>query len=95
MFLTFHCSPSQTPTKWTSDRVHCGQSTFAEYGVHVCYRMHIVCADVAEEETQRNERPTGERLCGPGQTPQCGEMILFSCCPSDDAVGKAGMPSLH
>lgn len=50
--------------------------------------MHPVFGDVAKEEIQSKEGPTGERLCGPGQTPQCGEIpnlynldfIFFKIC---------------
>lgn len=37
--------------------------------------MYPLCGDVAEEETQGKEGPAAERLCGPGQTPQCGEIL--------------------
>lgn len=37
--------------------------------------MYPVYGDVAEKETQGKEGPAGERMCGPGQTPQCGEII--------------------
>lgn len=37
--------------------------------------MYPVYPDVAEEETQGKEGPTAERLRGPGQTPQCGEIL--------------------
>lgn len=40
--------------------------------------MHLVSGHVAEEETQRKEGPTGERMCGSGKTPQCGE-IIYDC----------------
>lgn len=39
--------------------------------------MYPVSDNVAEEETQRAEGPARERLCGPGQTPQCGEIINY------------------
>lgn len=37
--------------------------------------MYPVYGDVAEEEAQGKEGPTGARLCGSRQTPQCGEIL--------------------
>lgn len=72
-----HCSPSQSTGRWPSDRLHCWQSLLSEHGVHDRTWMYPVSGDVAEEETQRAEGPAGERLRGPGQTPQCGEIIIY------------------
>lgn len=37
--------------------------------------MYRVYGDVVEEKTQGEKGPTGEGLCGPGQTPKCGESL--------------------
>lgn len=39
--------------------------------------MYRVYGDVVEEKTQGKEGPTGEGLCGPGQTPECGEILYL------------------
>lgn len=68
------CSSLQSAERWAYDRLYCGQSVLSEHGIHDCSWIHPGCGDVAEEEIQRKEGPPGERLCGPGQTPKCGEI---------------------
>lgn len=75
LYVCLHYSPLQSTGRWASNKLHCGQSAVSEYGVHDHTWMYPVYCDVAEEETQGKERPTAERLCGPGQTPQCGEIL--------------------
>ena len=68
------CSPSKPAEGRACDRLHSGQGVCPEHGARDCTRMCPVRDDVAEEEIQRHEGPVGERLCSPGQTPECGEI---------------------
>lgn len=80
------CSPVHCAGRGARDQLHCGESLIPLHGLPDCSWVHRFNGHVAEKEAQGKAGPAGEGLRGSGQTPKCGEGLiyrsfsLYLCC---------------
>lgn len=71
------CSSVDRAGRGARDQLHRGESPIPLHGGPDCSWVCRFHGDVAEKEAQGEAEPAGEGLCGSGQTPKCGEELIY------------------
>lgn len=61
-------------------QLHRGESVVPLHRLPDCCWVRRLHGDVAEKEAEGEEGPAGEGLRGAGQTPECGEKLIWIIC---------------